>query len=88
MSEAGAEEALAGLDAGFAAAARPVKRSITIAGHRTSIVLEACFWEALDRAAAAEGLSLPKLVERIDEARAGGLASALRVWLFRRTNGA
>lgn len=55
------------------------KRSFTIARHRTSIALEPEFWEALERIAAARGLSLPRLVAEIDAAKRGGLASALRV---------
>ena len=47
----------------------PVKRSVLIAGHATSISLEPVFWEALREAAAAEGLPLNALVARIDAAR-------------------
>jgi predicted DNA-binding ribbon-helix-helix protein len=59
---------------------RPVKRSFTIAGHRTSISLEAPFWEALKAAACEERLPLAKLIAHIDAARSGGLSSAVRVW--------
>ena len=67
----------------------PVKRSIMIAGHATSISLEPVFWEALRAAAAAEGLPLSALVARIDAERIAApapanLASAVRVWLFER----
>lgn len=67
----------------------PVKRSIMIAGHATSISLEPVFWEALRDAAAAEALPLNALVARIDAERVGtrtpaNLASAIRVWLFER----
>jgi predicted DNA-binding ribbon-helix-helix protein len=67
----------------------PVKRSIMIAGHATSISLEPLFWEALREAAEAEGLPLNALVARIDAERIEGrappnLASAIRVWLFER----
>lgn len=67
----------------------PVKRSVNIAGHSTSITLEPLFWEALVRAADEEGLPLNALVARIDAARIEvdqlpNLASAIRVWLFRR----
>jgi predicted DNA-binding ribbon-helix-helix protein len=67
----------------------PIKRSIMIAGHATSISLEPAFWEALREAAAAEGLPLNALVARIDAARVetpdpANLASAIRVWLFER----
>lgn len=62
---------------------RPVKRSFTLAGHRTSISLEAAFWDALREAAAAEGLSLAMLVARIDAARGNaGLSGAVRVWVL------
>ena len=67
----------------------PVKRSVTIAGHPTSIRLEPLFWAALDSAARQRSLPLNALVARIDAERltAGGdaplnLASAIRVWLL------
>ncbi len=61
--------------------ARPVKRSLTLSGHRTSVTLEAPFWEAFAEMAAAEGASLNALAARIDAGRApeATLASALRV---------
>ncbi len=67
----------------------PVKRSMMIAGHATSISLEPVFWEALKEAAAEEGLPLSALVARIDAERIQAdappnLGSALRVWLFER----
>ncbi len=67
----------------------PIKRSIMIAGHATSISLEPAFWAALREAASAEGLPLNALVARIDAARIEApdppnLASAIRVWLFER----
>jgi predicted DNA-binding ribbon-helix-helix protein len=66
-----------------ASAGRPVKRSFTIGGHRTSISLEAPFWEALKAAASHEGVPVSRLVARIDKDRGGcGLSSAVRVWLF------
>lgn len=61
-----------------------VKRSVTIAGHRTSVSLEPVFWEALVRAAAEDGKSLNGLVTEIDEARTTNLSSAIRVHLFER----
>jgi predicted DNA-binding ribbon-helix-helix protein len=64
-------------------AARPVKRSFSIRGHRTSISLEQPFWEALKDAAARERISLAALIARIDEQRGGaGLSSAVRVWIL------
>ncbi|MEI9851311.1 MAG: ribbon-helix-helix domain-containing protein [Sphingomonas sp.] len=67
----------------------PVKRSVTIAGHATSISLEPIFWDALEAAAAARGLPLNALVAAIDHARIGAddppnLASAIRGWLMAR----
>jgi predicted DNA-binding ribbon-helix-helix protein len=62
---------------------RPVKRSFTIGGHRTSISLEAPFWEALKAAAAREKMPVSRLIGRIDADRKGcGLSSAVRVWLL------
>jgi predicted DNA-binding ribbon-helix-helix protein len=62
---------------------RPVKRSFTIAGHRTSISLETEFWEALRAAAAQEGVAMAKLIARIDGTRGdGGLSSAVRIWVL------
>jgi len=64
----------------------PVKRSIEIAGHKTSISLEPLFWDLLKQAATRAGLPLNALVARIDAERIAaptppGLASAIRVWL-------
>ncbi len=74
--------------AGKAASARPVKRSFSIAGHKTSISLEAAFWDALREAAVREGTSLAGLVQRIDQTRGGaGLSSAVRVWLLEELRG-
>ena len=64
---------------------RPVKRSFTIDGHKTSISLEAAFWEALKGAADEERTTVAALVARIDRERGdAGLSSAVRVWLLRR----
>lgn len=60
------------------------KRSVTIAGHRTSLSLEAEFWELLLAAANEEGVPLAQLVARIDEERTTNLSSAIRVWLLKR----
>ena len=67
----------------------PVKRSVEIAGHKTSVSLEPVFWDMLREAAAREGLPLNALVARIDAERIAaetppGLASAIRVWLVAR----
>jgi predicted DNA-binding ribbon-helix-helix protein len=67
----------------------PVKRSVEIAGHKTSVSLEPLFWALLKLAAEQERLPLNALVAKIDAARLGastppGLASALRLWLAAR----
>ncbi len=67
--------------------AKDFKRSLTIAGHRTSLSLEPEFWEALNQAAAQRGMSLATLVAEIDKTRGGrNLSSAIRVWLLQRAN--
>ena len=67
----------------------PVKRSVEIAGHKTSISLEPLFWDWLRRAAEADGLPLNALVARIDAERIAsptppGLAGAIGLWLAAR----
>jgi predicted DNA-binding ribbon-helix-helix protein len=67
--------------------AGPIKRSMTIAGHQTSISLEPPFWAALEMAAEEAKLPLSALVARIDAERVeagavANLASVLRCWLF------
>ena len=59
------------------------KRSIDIAGHRTSISIEAPFWEALHHIAAREKKSVSALIAAIDGARVGNLSSAVRVYVLR-----
>lgn len=58
------------------------KRSVMVAGHPTSVTLEEPFWDALKELAAAEGLSVNALIERIDATRTGNLSSALRVYVL------
>ncbi len=67
--------------------AGPAKRSVTIAGHQTSISLEPIFWVALEMAATERALPLNALIAEIDALRIitpdpPNLASALRSWLF------
>ncbi|WP_336978885.1 ribbon-helix-helix domain-containing protein [Altererythrobacter fulvus] len=67
----------------------PIKRSVEIAGHKTSISLEPLFWELLLDAAAREGVPINALVARIDAERIAaetppGLAGAIRLWLAAR----
>ncbi len=64
--------------------ARPVKHSLTLRGHRTSVSLESAFWDAFRVIAAREGLALNALAARVDAARGDvGLASAIRVHVLR-----
>ena len=67
-----------------AGALRPVKHSLTLHGHRTSVSLEAPFWDAFRAIAAERGLALNVLAAQIDEGRSGasGLASAIRVFVL------
>ena len=57
------------------------KRSVEIAGHRTSLSLEEAFWRALKRIAARDGVSINRLIERIDRERGGNLSSAVRIYV-------
>jgi predicted DNA-binding ribbon-helix-helix protein len=56
------------------------KKSLTIAGHATSIALEPEFWRELETAAREQGKSLPALVAEVDAGRAGALSSTLRLY--------
>ena len=72
--------------------APPMKRSVLISGHATSISLEPMFWRALEAAARERGCPVNALVAEIDAARLGAdpppnLTSALRQWLFARARG-
>jgi predicted DNA-binding ribbon-helix-helix protein len=65
----------------------PKKRSVTIAGHETSISLEPMFWTALERQAEVSGKPVSALIAEIDAARLEAkpipnLTSAIRQWLF------
>ncbi len=61
-----------------------MKRSITIAGHRTSISLEEEFWKALRTIAREDGQSINALVSTIDKQRTTNLSSAIRVFVLNR----
>ena len=59
------------------------KRSVMIAGHRTSVSLEDPFWDALRTIAAERGQSVPALIGAIDAGRGGqNLSSAIRVFVL------
>ena len=66
--------------------ARPLKRSLTLHGHRTSVSLESAFWDAFRGIAAERAVTLNQLAAEIDDARAGdeGLASAIRLFVLAR----
>ncbi len=58
---------------------KPKKRSLTIAGHRTSISLEDDFWDALKAIAGTRGQTVPEVIAEIDAGRQQyGLSSAIR----------
>lgn len=59
---------------------RPIKHSLTLRGHRTSVSLEEAFWQAFRALAKQKGQTINGLAAEIDEARGDvGLASAIRV---------
>ncbi|HEY5609171.1 MAG TPA: ribbon-helix-helix domain-containing protein [Alphaproteobacteria bacterium] len=58
------------------------KRSVVVAGHKTSVSLEQPFWDELVRLARARGVSLNALIGAIDKGRDGNLSSALRVFVL------
>jgi predicted DNA-binding ribbon-helix-helix protein len=59
-----------------------VKHSVRIAGHATSVSLEAAFWDALGEIAGRRGLSVTALLSEIDAERSGNLSSAARVFVL------
>jgi predicted DNA-binding ribbon-helix-helix protein len=59
----------------------PKKRSVVIAGHRTSLSLEEPFWRDLAAVARGRGTSMSALVASVDAGRAGNLSSALRLFV-------
>jgi predicted DNA-binding ribbon-helix-helix protein len=65
-----------------------IKRSLLIAGHRTSVSVEEPFWAELKRIAAARGLSVAALVAEVDQGRKRqNLSSAIRVFVLREALG-
>ena len=63
------------------------KRSVLVAGHKTSVSVEDAFWEVLKELADRRGLSINQLVAEVDEGRSGNLSSALRVYALREIGG-
>ena len=64
---------------------RPIKRSLTLRGHRTSVSLEDLFWTEFKRIADEHGQTINGLAAEIDESRGDiGLASAMRLFVLER----
>lgn len=59
------------------------KRSVVIAGHRTSVSLESEFWDGLREIARRRGVSIGHLITEVDAVRKGNLSSALRVFVLK-----
>lgn len=68
---------------------RPIKRSLTLSGHRTSVSLEAAFWDEFRRLADARGLSVNALASQLDAGRQppASLASAIRLFVLSEVKG-
>ena len=60
------------------------KRSVLVAGHKTSVSLEGAFWVSLSELAAERGVSINRLITEIDAGRSGNLSSAIRVHVLER----
>ncbi len=58
------------------------KRSVLVAGHRTSVSLENAFWDALGSIARTKGVGMSRLITEIDRGRQGNLSSAIRVYVL------
>jgi predicted DNA-binding ribbon-helix-helix protein len=69
--------------AGAAALGAMKKRSVVLAGHRTSVSLENAFWDALKTIAGNRNATVNQLVTEIDKQRNGNLSSAIRVYVLR-----
>ena len=62
----------------------PVKRSVVVSGHRTSVSLENPFWDVLTQIATDQNVSLNKLITEVDRQRDGNLSSTLRVYVLKK----
>ncbi len=60
------------------------KRSVLVAGHKTSVTLEGPFWDLLGDIATERGTSINRLIAEIDRDRSGNLSSAIRVYVLER----
>ena len=66
-----------------------IKRSLSIHGHRTSLALEAEFWDVIDAAVTDSGASFARFIRELDDERIKSgtpqnLASYLRVWVLKK----
>lgn len=61
-----------------------IKRAVTVAGHATSVSMEAAYWDALKAMAARDGVSINALITQIDSAREGPLSRAVRLYVLGR----
>jgi predicted DNA-binding ribbon-helix-helix protein len=60
-----------------------VKRSIVVAGHKTSVSLEEAFWTSMKEISASRSMTLSDLVSEIDKGRKqGNLSSAIRLYVL------
>ena len=59
-----------------------IKRAVTVAGHPTSVSMEAAYWDALKAMAARDGVSINVLITGIDSAREGPLSRAVRLYVL------
>ncbi len=63
------------------------KHSVVVSGHRTSVSVEAPFWDELAAIAARRGISVNRLIGEIDRTRPGNLSSAIRVYVVQDLRG-
>ena len=59
------------------------KRSVDVAGHRTSVSIEEPFWKALHDIATRKKISVSDIIVDIDRARGGNLSSAIRLYVLK-----
>jgi predicted DNA-binding ribbon-helix-helix protein len=59
------------------------KRSVVVAGHRTSVSLETAFWDTLRDMAGIQGKTVNRLITEIDQGRGGNLSSAIRIFILK-----
>ena len=61
-----------------------IRRSVRLAGHRTSVSMERAFWDALRRIARRDGRSMTAIIAEIDARRTHALSRAVRVYILQR----